>query len=224
MKARIWAACLAIVASAVWAHEERKENVVGVQAQASREVDNDEIVAVLAAEAQGLDPAAVASSVNRRMAAALEVARGAAGVRVRTGNYQTFPRYREGRIETWHGAQELRLESSDFTAAARVIGALQKDLVVRSMSVRLSPGARRAAENALIPEAIAAFQRRADIARKALGAKAFRIRTLNIETGAAGPPVPLAAMARAESSVPPPALEAGVSQVVVTVSGEVQLE
>jgi predicted secreted protein len=214
-----------LAACTAGAQETRQENLVSVQAEGSREVDNDELVAVLAAEAQGSDPAALASTINRRMAAALELARGVPAVRTRSGNYQTYPRYRDQRVEGWHAAQELRLESADFTAAARLIGLLQKELVVRSMAVRLSPEARRAAENALIPEAIAAFQARADIARKALKAKSYRLRSLSVETAAApGPPVPLATMARAQSSAPPPAIEPGASRVVVTVSGTVQLE
>jgi predicted secreted protein len=217
---RLWAVGLALVACSVWA----QENLVSAQAQASREVDNDQLVAVLAAEAQGTDPATLAANINRRMAAALQLARDVPAVRLRSGNYQTYPRYREQRIDSWQGSQELRLESADFAAAARLIGALQKDLVVRSMSVRLSPEARRAAEDALIPEAIAAFQARAELARKSLKAKGFRLRNLSVDTASAGPPVPLATLARAQSSLAPPALEPGVSQVVVTVSGTVQLD
>jgi predicted secreted protein len=228
VKLRVWTACLALVACSAWAQQTRQEsgqqNLVSVQAEVSREVDNDELVAVLAAEAQGTDPAALALAINRRMASALELARGFPAVKLRSGNYQTYPRYREQRVEGWHAAQELRLESSDFTAAARLIGALQKDLVVRSMSVRLSHEARRAAENALIPEAIAAFQARADIARKALKANGYRLRNVSVETAAPGPPVPFASMTRAQSATAPPAVEPGASQVVVTVSGTVQLE
>jgi len=217
---RSWIAGLAFVACTAVA----QENVVTLQAQASGEVNNDQLVAVLAAEAQGSDPAMLAASINRRMAAALEIARGFAAVRLRSGNYQTYPRYRDRRIDGWHAAQELRLESTDFTAAARLIGALQKDLVVRSMTVRLSPEARRAAEDGLIPEAIEAFRARAEIARKSLNAKTYRLKSLTVDTGASAPPVPLATMARAESSVPPPSVEPGTSQVTVTVSGTVQLD
>jgi predicted secreted protein len=218
---RLGVAALALIACSVWA----QDNLVSVQAEVSREVANDQLVAVLAAEAHGPDPAALAASINGRMSAALQLARGSPAVKLRSGNYQTFPRYRESRIEAWQASQELRLESVDFTAAAQLIGALQKDLVVRSMAVRLSPEARRAAEDALVPEAIAAFQARADLARKALTAKAYRLRNLSIETAApGGPPAPFAAMARAQSGSAPPAVEPGVSQVVVTVSGTVQLE
>ncbi len=224
MRLAAWVAWVFLTGCAAWAQDAHQEDLVTLQAQAAREVDNDELVAVLAAEAHGTDPAALAAAINPRMAAALELARSYPAVRLRSGNYQTYPRYRDQRIDGWHAAQELRLESSDFTAAARLIGALQKDLVVRSMSVRLSREARQAAENALIPEAIGAFQARADIARKALRAKGYRLRNLAVETGASGPPIPLAAMARAQSSAAPPALEPGMSQVTVTVSGTVQLE
>jgi predicted secreted protein len=220
---RLWPLLAALAAGPVCA-QEKQENLVSVQAQAAREVDNDQLVAVLAAEAQGADPAALASGINRRMAAALQLAREFPAVRLRSGNYQTYPRYREQRVDGWHASQELRLESTDFAAVARLIGTLQKDLVVRAMSVRLSPEARRAAEDGLIPEAIAAFQARAELARKSLKAKSYRLRNLSVDTAAPGPPVPLATMARAQSSFAPPAVEPGASQVVVTVSGTVQLE
>src|SRR5688572_15139316 len=107
---RVWAAGLALIACSVWA----QENLVSAQAQASREVDNDQLVAGLAE------------------AAALQLARDFPAVKLRSGNYQTYPRYREQRIDTWQGSQELRLERADFAAAARLIGTLQKELVVRS--------------------------------------------------------------------------------------------
>lgn len=175
------------------------QDVVKLQAQASREIDNDQLIAVLAVEVEGADPVALGAEVNVRMAAALRVARELPSVQVRTGNYRTFPHYRDQRIDSWQVSQELRLESSDFVAATRLIGRLQQDLVVRGMSVRLSPEARRAAENALIAEAIAAFQERAELVRKSMKAAGYQVRTLNI------------------------AVEPGTSQVVVTASGTIQL-
>ena len=209
------------VAAHAQMHHEPLADVVNLQAEASREVENDQLVAVLAAEAQGANPAELAEAVNRRMADALKAAREVPGVKLRSGNYQTSPRYgKEGRVDGWQVSQELRLESADFAATAKLIGRLQQSLNVRSMSMRLAPETRRAAEDALIGEAVAAFEARAELARKAMKAKSYRVRQISI--GTAGGPRPMqyemAAAARA-----PVAVEGGVSQVTVNITGSVQL-
>ena len=202
------------------APREPQFDVVSFEAQASREVENDQLAAVLAVELHGPEPAALADTLNRRMAEALKLARAAPAVKARSGNYQTFPRYdRNQRIEGWQVSQELRLESADFAAVTRLIGKLQENLVVRSMAVRLSPEARRAAEDALIAEAIAAFRARAELVRTAMKAGGYRVRSLNLGTAGGLPPRPLEMRAMAA----PVAVEAGVSQVTVTASGSIQL-
>ena len=195
---------------------------VGLQAQADREVPNDQIVAVMAAEESGKDPAALAASVNRKMAAALATAKEFGAVKARSGNYQTFPVYKGGRIETWRVSQELRLESADFAAMARLVGRLQDELVVRGMSVGLSPESRRAAENALMAEALAAFHARAELARQALKAPGYRIK--HVDVGTSGGAQPMMDMrVRAAASAAPAAIEPGQSLVAVNVSGTIEL-
>jgi predicted secreted protein len=214
-------AAVLLGASAAAAQERPAEfDVISLQAQASRDVDNDLLIAVLALQLQGSDPAELADTANRRMDEILKTAAEFPVVRLRSGSYQTTPRYREKRMDGWQLSQELRLESPDFAAASRLIARLQQGLVVRSMSVRLSAEARRAAENGLIVEALDAFRVRAELVRRSMQSSGYKIRTLDIGTGGgAPPPVPL--MARAEAA--PVAIEAGVSQVTVTVSGSIQL-
>jgi predicted secreted protein len=223
VRSSLLAAALAAGASLAGAQEIARPpelDVVSLQAEASREVENDQLVAVLAAEAHGANPAELAETVNRSMAEALKTARAVPAIKLRTGNYQTFPRYKGQRIDGWTAAQELRLESGDFTAAARLIGQLQQSLVVRSMTVRLSPEARRGAEDALMSEAIAAFHARADLARKAMKAGSYRVRNIAIGTSGAR----MAELsARTMVSQSPVAVEGGVSQVTVTISGSIQL-
>jgi len=199
-------------------------DVVNLQAEASREVENDQLVAVLAAEAQGANPAELAESVNKKMADALKLAKEVPTVKLRSGNYQTFPRPgKDGRIESWQASQELRLEAADFAAATKLIGRLQQGLNVRSMALRLAPQTRRTAEDALITEAIGAFEARAELARKALKAKGYRVRQLSIGTAGGPRPVPYE-MAAARAAGGPVAIEGGVSIVTVTVNGSIKLE
>lgn len=201
-------------------------DAVRFEAQATREIENDQLVAVLAAEAQGPDAAALADAVNRRMAAALKTAARYPSVRLRSGNYQTVPRYREGgRMDGWQVSQELRLEGADFAAMTKLIGELQGSLQVRSMAVRLAPETRRAAEDALVGEAIAAFRARAALVQQAMKARSYRIRSMEIATPGALPPQPLAEMrGEMRAYAAAPTVEPGVSRVTVSVSGSVQLD
>lgn len=214
---------LCLLASPLMAQEAQPplRDVVRFEAQASREVANDELVAVLAVELHGPDPAALARTVNRRMAEALKAAAASPSVKARSGNYQSFPRFGENRrVQEWQVSQELRLESRDFAAVTELIGRLQENLVVRSMTVRVSREARRAAEDALISEAIAAFHDRAERVRKAMQASGYRVREIALSSGAEAPPRPFEMRAMAQEAV---AVQPGVSLVTVTATGSIQL-
>lgn len=198
-------------------------NLVTLRADAQREVPNDLLGAVLAAEAEGPDPALLAGEVNRAMQAALTTGKGYRGVTLRSGGYQTLPVYDKGKVVRWRVRQELRLQSTDLPAATELIGKLQATLTVRSMALSVSPEQRRQAENALYAEALAAFEERARLVRDALKAKAYRVRDLDVSGGGGGGPVPV--FARAALSAPSaPAVEAGSTLISVAVSGTIQLQ
>jgi predicted secreted protein len=201
-------------------------NLVTLNAQAEREVPNDLLSATLAAEAEGADPAQLSAEINRTMQSALAVAKAYGAVRTRSGNYQTFPIYDKNRVSRWRVRQELRLESTEFAAATELIGKLQASLVVAGMTLSVSPESRRQAENALIPEALAAFEQRARLVREAMKAKGHRMRDLQISGGGSMYPVPFAAArsVSASASAPSPAIEAGITRILITVSGTIQLQ
>lgn len=221
------AIALALVCTPTLA-QERSEllfNVVNLSAQAEREVANDTITAVLAVDAEGADPAALADGVNRAMRDALKVAEGYRNVKTRSLNYQTWPVYDKQRVARWRVRQELRLESRDFAQATELVGRLQSTLVVSGMSVGLSPEGRKQAENALIVEALAAFHERAGIVRDAQKAKGYRIKDLQVGTGGGMQPRLYAAQRSAAAApIAAPSVEPGASVIQVSVSGSIQLQ
>jgi predicted secreted protein len=221
---RLAAVLLLVLPLAVLAHEEREPlfNLVSLSAQAEREVANDLLSAVLAAEAEGTDAAKLAADVNRKMARALEAAQGVRSVRARSGGYQTWPVSEKGRIVRWRVRQELRLESADFAAATALIGRLQQELVVASLAATVSDEARRRAENALTAEALAAFEERARVVRDAMKVKGYRVQALQVG-GGGGAPRPMLAM-RSRTEAAAPAIEPGSSRLQVSVSGTIQLQ
>lgn len=199
-------------------------NLVTLNAQAEREVPNDLLSAVLAAEAEGADPAQLANEVNSTMQRALATVKSYRAVNARSGGYQTFPVYDKNRITRWRARQELRLESADFAAATELIGKLQAGMVVAGMTLSVSPESHRQAENSLIPQALAAFDERARLVRDAMKAKSYRMRDLNLS--GSGPIRQAFAMARspAAQSMTAPAVEPGTTRILITVSGTIQLQ
>jgi predicted secreted protein len=225
MRARLFLALLLLPAAAP--ADEPLFNLVTLSAQAEREVPNDLLTAVLAAAADGADPAQLADSVNRTMQRALALAKAARDVQVRSGGYQSSPLYEHNRIVRWRVRQELRLESHDIAAATGLIGKLQSILTLAGLSLSVSPELRRKTENALIGEALAAFKERAGLVAGAMAEKSYRMRSLQISGGGPFPrPIPMLAGKAAPGSFSPsaPALETGTSRVLVTVSGTIQLQ
>ncbi|MEK6244581.1 MAG: SIMPL domain-containing protein [Pseudomonadota bacterium] len=201
-------------------------NLVSLSAQAEREIPNDLLTATLAAEAEGADPAQLADSVNRTMQRALAGALAYKSVKAQSAGYQTIPVYDKNRVTRWRVRQELRLESADFAAATELIGKLQSTLMVTGLALSVSGETRRKAENALIAEALAAFDERARVVRDAMKAKGYRVRDLQVSPGGAPPRPVLAMAARAMSAEPvaQPAVEPGSTRILITVSGTIQLQ
>lgn len=200
---------------------------VELQAEARREVPNDVLNASQSVEIADPEPAKVADALNRAQNAALAAAREFPQVRARTGYSQSYPVYdRAQKLTGWRGRAEVRLESRDFAQAAALIGRLQSSMQLSGMSFSVSPQSRQSAEDELLVEAIAAFRARAEIARRAMGTTAYRIQRLQVNTGGGftAQPRPMLARGAMAAEVATPQLEGGLSQIVVTVQGSIEVE
>ncbi len=218
---------LAAVCQLSWADEQpRTYDRISLTAHASAEIDNDILVAVLYSQREGRDTAKLSSEVNRHIRWAVTKTKQAAGVSVRTLDYQTNPVYRDGTLSAWRVRQSIRLESSDPAQLSTLIGELQKNLAVLSVTPRLSPASRQQAENTLIAEAIRAFSERASLVTKELQRNEYRLVRMDVQTRAdVIRPMPMRSSAVAmETTVAPPVLEPGTRQVEVTVTGTIELQ
>jgi predicted secreted protein len=219
----------ASVAAAQTPAEAVRFNQVDLQAEVSREVQNDLMNASLYAEATDPSAAKVADQLNRVAAEALKTAGEFKAVRARSGYTHTYPVYdRAGKLTAWRGRSEIRLESKDTQAMAALVGKLQSTMQLGGVSFTVSPELRRQAEDELIKDAVAAFRARADIAAKAIGGRTYKIRRIGLNTGGFPPvPRPMAApraMAAQAAEVAPPVFEAGTSVVNVVANGTVEVE
>src|ERR1700682_4049766 len=127
MLARYLAGCFLLAAvSAAAVEPPTRYNMVELQAEAQREVQNDLLNATLYVELTDPSPTALANAINKSVNGALHIGKEYKGVRMRSGNNQTYPVYAKGNIlQGWRGRAEIRIESKDFEAASGLIGKLQ---------------------------------------------------------------------------------------------------
>ena len=198
---------------------------VSFQVEAGTEVENDQVHAVLSVSSEDKAPADLADSINRTMQWALEQSRGTSGVKTRSGSYQTYPVYDEKKIVNWRGRQELHLESQDVAQITRLIGILQSRLQMQSLQFSVSPERRTEVEAVLIDQALVAFQKRAALISKSLGAQNHRLLDVSITTGRHDSPIPMRAemVMASRAQVSEPALEGGTSRINVQAGGSIQL-
>lgn len=199
---------------------------VDLSATAEREIENDELVAVVYAQAQSQRQAEAANSVNEDIRWALDLAESARGITAQTLQYNSYPVYGNNqRIVGWQARQSLRLESQDSDRLSELLGELQERVAIESVNYQVSREAREAADDELIEEALQSFNRRASLVAEELGRSGYRIVRININTGG-GRVSPVAYRSRTmalEADVAQPALEAGTQTVSVNVSGTVEL-
>jgi predicted secreted protein len=201
--------------------------VLSLDAQARAAVANDEMVVTLAIERDGAQVGALNDAVLSQLNAAIAEARGVEGVKARLGSIWTQPNYtRDGKAQGWRVRGEVVLESTRMAAVAQLGARLGERMQLSGVQFRLSAERRQAEERRLIAEAARAFRARAAEAATAFGFAGYELKEIALRSGGGSPgPRPMAAMARgavAADAAPLPT-EGGESDVVVGVSGSVEL-
>lgn len=217
---------LVLLTQAARADTERHYNQVHLQAQQSESVSNDTMHVSLSSYGEARDPARLATQLNTDMEWALAIVRQQEGVTASTGSYQTYPVHRDNVLKGWRGQQGLELEGKDSRQLSELIGRLQEKLQVKSIRFSVSEEKRHAVENRLIDRALEAFKQRARIVGDNLKAGGYRIVDIHVSSSAQRPPLPYQArmMAATTEDAAPVAVEAGESDVVVSVNGTVELQ
>ncbi|MFT7460627.1 MAG: putative secreted protein [Planctomycetota bacterium] len=199
-------------------------NQVHVQAQAERDIPNDEMQTLLVSEHQGKNASDLSRRVNEDVKWAISIAKKNKDIEVSTRAYQTYPIYKDRDVVAWRVSQELQLKSKNMAELSEVIGELQEKLQVRQMQFSASKQTRDEIENELIEEAMQVFKRRAAIIKKHMEEKDYRIVNLHVNSNGQQPQMMHAQRNRVQAMemASAPTVEAGTSKITVTVSGSVQ--
>ncbi len=205
-------------------------NVVQLSATGMVEVQQDLLVLSLATSKEAADAAAVQTQLTQALEAALAEARRNAQpgqLDVRTGPFGLYPRYgKDGKINGWQGRAELVLEGRDFARITATAGKIQT-MAISQVAFGLSREARAKVEDQAQTQAIEQFKARAADLAKGFGFGHYSLREVTVQSNETMPgprPRMMAAEAKAgafsDAMVP---VEAGKAQVVVNVSGSVQM-
>ena len=211
------------------------QNIVSLNAEASREVQQDLLAITLFVSREGADAAVVQTQLRQIMDTALAEARKAVRpglLDLRTGTFALYPRYANKpvsgvSINGWTGRAELVLEGSDVAAISQLAGRLT-GLTVARVAFSLSREAREKVEAEVAAQAITRFKQRAQTYAQQFGFGSYSLREVAVgggDVGSAATPqmmrVTRSMAAGASDEVQP--VEAGKATVSVTVSGSIQL-
>jgi predicted secreted protein len=199
---------------------------VNVSASATATVTNDRLQAWLRTEAENVSPAVAAGQVNAASAKAIADAKAFPTVKVATLGYSTQQIAEKGKPTRWRVSQTITVDATDFTAAATLLSKLQDEngLLLSNMSFSISDKTRRDAEDGVTQQAIKAWQARAEQAARGLGFPAWRVGHVSVQSSGGQPYPVMRAQPMAMGAAPPVAIEAGTTDVTVTVSGDAMLE
>lgn len=202
-------------------------NVLQLSSSGTVEVTQDLLVMTLAATREGSDAAAVQAQLQQVLDAALTTAKRQAQpgqLDVRTGSFGIYPRNnKDGKITGWQGRAELVLQGRDFDRITRTAAQIN-GMPVSHTGFGLSREAREKVEGQAQSEAISSFQAKAKALAQGFGFERFSVREVSVNSNEMGFAPRGAMMAKGmNAEAAPIPVEAGKSQVVVNVSGSVQM-
>lgn len=230
-----WMAACAVLmgAGAAWAQGVTlppPQNVLQLSADSTVEVQQDLLSMTLNTTREAADAATVQAQLRTALDAALAEARKNAQpgqLDVRTGNFNLAPRYsRDGKMTGWRGTASLVLEGRDFPRITQTAARINT-LTIANIGFGLSREQQAKTQTEAQAVAIDNFKQRADELAKRFGFSGYTLREVAVNAHLGGPVQPrmmaMEAAAKSASDAPVP-IEPGKANVVVNVSGSVQLK
>lgn len=250
MKTRIlWAAALLLLPVSAHAQDGSGNGlnfpppgttILNLSATETQKVPQDLIIASLRIEVDSNSAADVQKQINTAMQEALALAKKEPDVKAVTGAYSVYPydpnpqpipqhQQNEPRPMRWRGSQSLDLKSLKPDPVLDLSGKLQeKGFAMNNLGYTLSPEKYESVQDGLLVTALAKLQAKAELAAKSLDKK--KVEMLDVNLSPSGPVYPMYARAEMQTmgaamdkAMPTPVVEAGESDVSLSVSARVLL-
>jgi len=207
-----------------------EHRIISLQADTSRDVQNDEMQATLYSELTNNNPTTLARDTTQVINRAMELAKAYPNVKVNSGAQSTYPIYSDkNKLTGWRSRAEVQLKTTDFKAGSELIAQLQTNMQLEGVNFSVSAKQRQSVEDELLTEVSKNFRARAQILQNAWGATRYDLVSLNINTSNDEPrPYPMmmraAKFEAADAAVPAQTLQSGNSKIRVTAEGNIQLQ
>lgn len=210
----------------VYAHDAVKYyNQISLEASSSADVENDTMTVSLYAQEEGSKAVELSNKVNKRINWALEKIKPYKNIKVETESYSTTPVYNKSQIVAWRVKQSIQLESKDMSIMSEVLGELQQQLKLNSISFDVSRDKREQQTQVLVDQALSAFNKRATQIAGQLKSDSYKIVNMHVSTSTtAGPYKYRGASAMMVDAEIAPVVAAGDKTLSVRVSGTIELE
>ncbi|MCF9045872.1 SIMPL domain-containing protein [Acinetobacter nectaris] len=206
-------------------------DVVNIQADASKDVNNDQMQATLFIEKSSKQPSELANQITSIMNQGIATTKKYPQVQTKTGTQSTYPIYDDNqKLKEWRGHAEIQLQSSDFKAMSMLINELQSSFQVSSIHFNVSDNQRKKVENELLLEASKNFQERANALTQVWKKNTYQLINLNIDTNNnqqfAQPMMLRASFAKAATINADTSqnFDAGNTKITVNANGSIQLK
>ncbi len=204
--------------------DDRAVTRVQFEAHAAQEVDNDSMRATLFVEIEDNSPAGASSRATQATNETLRQLQEDGSLRVRTGNFRTFPVSDKGTITGWRARGEILVESKDFAKASAGIASASSNMQLSRIEFFVSSELRETVEAVLSDEAIAAFLAKARKTAKSFGAMEFEVAEASVMSQGGDSPVrPMMAAMASDANGVRPEFSGGTTRMSVTVSGVILL-
>jgi len=186
-------ACLLLLCASL-AHG--NEVLTQFDADASMEVDNDEMLVVLSVNKDGPNAAQISQQVLAKLTAAVERSKQHADIERKTGQISTTPVWGpNGKTKLWNAHASLELTSTNLNALSRLASELTDVMQISHVSYRLSASKVALTEKKLLNDLASNFQRKAQDLTTAFGFSRHDIKSLNFSQQSQ--PMPIMGMAMA---------------------------
>ncbi|MDU8925008.1 SIMPL domain-containing protein [Pasteurellaceae bacterium LIM206] len=179
LKIILFALCAAVFASPLSA-QEITQNVVSFTTEAKKEIEPDVLQVSLFYQAEGNNLAALNKNVTDRLNQAVQLAKRQA-VTVKDNSRSVNVRYKDGKQTGWIDRGEIVLESRNFELLSQLVGQLDGVLAIENITTSISSEKMATLEEELTQTALEQFKRKADLIKKNLNMKDYRILTLELQ-------------------------------------------
>jgi predicted secreted protein len=200
-------------------------NQISLTAAASQEVANDVMNARLIVQENGAKPSQLSQRVNTRMTKILAIVERSADIKAQTTNYNTQPRYKNGKITGWQVTQSLNLNSENIDQLTTLLAKLNELAHIQSMTFSVSDSLREQTKQTLTKAAIKQFRDKAQVITEQFDKTTYQLVHASVDTNSNDytPKHMMMERMAVADAVSAPAVSAGTNKITVTVNGSIEL-